>query len=162
MPIPFQKDTPLKNRVTVEPKILLQHRPGKELAAKVQKVVALASLVQVKTKMTKREPKTPKTTSSDPSSRRVNTKKKKEPFLDPSMETEEEGSFEDVEEVEMVNSNKESESEEEEAELENPLLEKTKIKTWTSELKKFTFAFKTLGSSKRLVKGKMPKRGNSS
>ena len=48
------------------------------------------------------------------------------------METEEEGSSEDVEEVEMVNSSKELESEEEEeAELETPLLEKIRLKTQT-------------------------------
>ena len=89
-------------------------------------------------------------------------KKKKKPTLDPSMEMEEEGSFEDVEEVEMVSSNKELESEEEKAEPKNPPPEKTKFKIRTSERKKSTPAFKTSGSSKKLVKAKMPKKGESS
>ena len=47
----------------------------------------------MKTKMSEREPKTLKTTSSDPSLRKVSIKKKKkEPTLDLSMKEEEEGS----------------------------------------------------------------------
>ena len=51
---------------------------------------------------------------------------------------------------------------EEEAELETPSPKKTKLKTWTFEQKKSTPAFKTLGSSKRLAKGKTSKKGQSS
>ena len=85
-------------------------------------------------KMIEREPETPKTTSPDPSPRRVNIgKKNKEPTPDLSTETEEEGSSKDVEEVEMVNCSEKSESKEVEAKPKTPLLEKTKLKNWTSE-----------------------------
>ena len=76
----------------MELKTLLQHHPNKKPLVEVQKVVTPISPIQVKSKMIEREPETPKTTRSDPFLRRVNTrKKKKEPTLDPSMETEEEG-----------------------------------------------------------------------
>ena len=161
LPIPSPKDTPLKNKVTMELKTQLQHCPSKEPIAEVQKVVILAFPVQVKPKMIDREPKTPKTTSSNPSPRRVSTrKKKKEPTPDPSTKTEEEGSSKDVEEVEMVNSSKEPESEEE-AEPQTPPPKKTKFKIRTFEWKKSTLAFETPSSSKRPAKGKMPKKGKS-
>ena len=70
---------------------------------KSMKVVALASPIQVKPKMTEMELEIPKTTSSDPSLWKVSTrKKKKEPTPEPSMEEEEEGSSKDVEELELV------------------------------------------------------------
>ena len=163
LPIPSPKGILLKNRATVELKTPLQHYPGKKPVVEVQKVVTPTSPVQVKMKMTEREPEIPKTTSFDPSPRRVNTtKKKKEPTPNSSMEMEEEGSFEDVEEVEMVSSSKEPESEEEEAELETPPPKKTKLKTRTFKQKKSTPTFKTSGSCKRLAKGKTPKKGESS
>ena len=163
LPISSPKGTPLKNRATMDLKTPLQHCPSKEPIAKVQKVVTLASPVQVKLKMTEMEPNTPKMMSSDLFPQRISTrKKKKEPTPDSSIEMEEEGSFEEVEEVEMVSSSEEPESEEEEAEPETLLPKKTKLKTWTSEQKKSILAFKTLGSSKRLAKEKMPKKGESS
>ena len=163
LPIPSPRDTLQKNRPIIELKTLLQHRPGKEPIAKVQKVVVPASLVQVKPKMTERESETPKTTSSDPSLRRVSTrKKKKEPTPKPSSKEEEEGSLKDVEELELVSSNEEPESEEEEAEPTTPPLEKTKLKTRTSKNKNSTLVFKIPDSNKRLAKRKIPKKGESS
>ena len=163
LPIPSSRNTLQKTKPTMELKTLLQHRPSKELATEVQKVVVLASLVQVKPKMIEKESETPKTTSSDPSMWRVSIgKKKKEPTSEPSREEEDEGSSEDVEELELVSSSEELESEEEEAELATPPLEKTKLKTRTSEHKKSNPVFKTLGSSKRLAKRKTPKKGESS
>ena len=148
----------------MELKTLHQHRPSNKPVAEVEKVVTPTSSIQVKAKISKRELETSKTTSSDPSLRRVSTrKKKKEPTLEPSMEEEEEGSSKDMEEVEMVNSNEESESEEEEEpELEIPLPEKTKIKIQTLERKKSTLAFKTLVSIKRPAKEKTLKKGENS
>ena len=163
LPIPSPKGTPQKNRVIVELKTPVHHCHGKESAIEVQKVVAPASPIQVKPKMTERESETLKTTSFDPSLRRISTKKKKkEPTPEPRTEEEEEGSSEDVEELELVSSNKELELEDEEAEPATPPPEKTKLKTRTSERKKSTPIFKTLGSSKRLTKGKTPKKGESS
>ena len=85
----------------MELKTLLQHRPGKEPVAEVQKVVSPVSSVQVKPKMTEKKSETPKMTSSNPFPRRVSTRKKKEPTPAPTMEMEEERSSEDVEEVDI-------------------------------------------------------------
>ena len=162
LPIPSSKGTPLKKKAALELTTPLQHCLGKEPVIEVQKVVTLASPVQMKPKMTEREPEIPKMTSFNPFPRRVSTKKKKkEPTPDPSMEMEEEEFSKDIEEVEMVSSSKEPKLEEEEVEPETPPPEKTKLKTRTFEWKKSTLAFKTPGSNKRLVKGKTPKKGES-
>ena len=163
LPIPFPKDTPQKNRATVELKTPHQHRPGKELVAEAGKVVTPAIVLPATTKVTEKEPETPKMTSSDPSPRKVSTrKKKKEPTPKRSMEEEEEGSSEEEEDVEMVSSSNEPGSEgEEEPEPETPPPQKKKIKTRTSKRKKSTPAFKTPISLKRPMKGKMPKKGES-
>ena len=164
--IPSPRSTPLKHRAAMELKTPQQHHHGKEPVTEADKVVTPASMVPVKIKVVEKEPRTPKTTSSNPSPRRINTRKKKnEPTPKPSMEIEGEGSSKDVEEVEMVSSSKEPESkEDEEAEPEpkTPLLEKTRLKTRTFEWKKATPVFKTLVSTKRSTKGKMPKKGKSS
>ena len=163
LPILSPRGTSQKNRATIELKTPHQHRPGKEPVAETGKVVILAIVVPATRKMTKKEPETPKMTSSDPSPRRVSTrKKKKEPSPKPSTKEEEEGSLEDVEELELVSSSEEPELEEEEAEPAFPPLEKSKLKTQTSERKKSTLVFKILGTNKRLTKGKTPKRGESS
>ena len=106
--IPSPRSTPLKQKATMELKILQQHHHGKEPVTEVDKVVTLASAVPVKIKVVEKEPGTPKAMSSDPSPRRVSTRKKKnEPTPKPSMEMEGEGSSKDVEEVEMVSSSQE-------------------------------------------------------
>ena len=134
----------------MELKTLQQHRLGKEPITRIEKVVIPLSMVPMKIKMVEKELETPKTTSFNLSLRRVSTrKKKKEPIPEPSMETEEEGSFEDVEEVEMVSSSEELELEEKkeaESKLETLPPEKTRIKTRTSELKKAIRALKTVGT----------------
>ena len=61
-------------------KTLQQHCPSKEPITEANKVVTPTSMVLVKTKVVEKEPETPKTKSSNPSPKRVTTKKvKKEP-----------------------------------------------------------------------------------
>ena len=135
LPIPSPRGTLPLHRATLELKTPQQHRPGKEPVAEAKKVVTPTSVVPIKIKVVEKEPKTPKTKSSDPFPRRVSIKKvKKEPTPESNTETKEEGSSEDVEEVEVEDSSKEPESkEEEEAKPETPPLKKTRMKTQTSE-----------------------------
>ena len=77
LPIPSPTGIPLKHMATIELNTLQQHHLGKEPITGVKKVVTPVSSVQVKTKMTKKGLETPKTMSSNPFSRRVNTRKKK-------------------------------------------------------------------------------------
>ena len=164
LPIPSPRGTLPLTRVMVELKTPQQHCPSKKLVAEAKKVVTPTFLVLVKTKVVEKGPETPKTKNSNPSLRRVNTRKvKKEPTPESSTKIEEEGSSEDVEEVEVEDSSKELESEEEEeAEPETPPLEKIRIKTRTSERHKATPALKTPVSTKRPTKEKTPKKGKSS
>lgn len=144
-----------------------QHRLSKEPVSEVKRIATPAPVVQMKAKVVEKESETSKTKSSDPSLRRVSIRKKKEPTLKSSTETEEEGSSKDIEEVEVEDSNKEPELEEEEEEevepkLETPPLEKTRIKTRTSRRHKATLIVKTQVSTKRPAKEKTPNKGESS
>ena len=174
LPIPSPKDPLLKkfqnfvesmNRAPIELRTLQQHHLSKELVSEVEKVATPALVVQVKAKVVEKELETPKTKNSEPSLRKVNTRKKKEPTLESSTKTEEEGSFEDVEEVEVEDSSKELELEEEEEVEPKPETlppEKIRIKTRTSERHKATHVLKTSVSTKRPAKGKTPKKGENS
>ena len=162
----FPRDTLLQHKVTVELKTSQQHCPSKEPIAGVGKVETPSSVVLMKTKVVEKELETPKTTSSDPSLRRVSTrKKKKEPTLEPSIEMEKDGSFEDVEELKVVSSSEElvlEEEEEAESKPETPPPKKTRIKGRTSEWKKATPALKIPVSTKRPAKEKILEKGESS
>ena len=72
----------------MELKIPHQHHLGKEPVVEAGKVVTPAIVVLATMKMIEKEPKTPKTMSSDPSLQRVSTRKKKEPTPEPSIEGE--------------------------------------------------------------------------
>ena len=129
LPLPSPKSTPHKTRPIVELKPLLPQRFGKELVPEAVKKVTLTVVVPKKTKMTERESKTPKTTSSKPFLQRRNTRKKKELILDPSSEEEEAESSGDTEELEVVTSNDEPGFDEVEAKpATRPLEKKKKIK----------------------------------
>ena len=153
VPLPSLKATPQKSRPIVELKTLLLQRPMKELVVEIAKIEVLVALALAKTKMTKRELETPKTTSSEPSLQRSTRKKTKEPS--PELEEEETESLEEVE-----SSGQEPESEEEAKPTTPPPEKKKKTKTWASEQKKPASAFKTLVSQKRPIK--TPKKGESS
>ena len=148
IPLPSPKALPQKSKPVVELKTPLPQRSIKELVAKIAKIEIPAAPASAKTKMTKRELETPKTTSSKPSLQRSTRKKMKEPSLEPSIEEEE---VESSEEEEVESSDEEPESEEE-AKPTTPPLEKKKIKTQASERKKPTFAFKTPVFLKRPTK----------
>ena len=139
--IPSRKDSLYKTRLIVELKTSLPQRPSKEPVAEVVKKATPTIVVPGKAMMTERESKTPKTTSSDLSPWK--STRKKEPFPKPITKMKEEGSSEEVEELELVSSSEEPDSEEKEAEPVTPTLEKKKIKTRTSEQKKSTPIFKT-------------------
>ena len=166
LPKKFQDFIESMNKALMELRTLQQHRPGKEPVFEAEKVATPVPVVQVKAKVVEKKSETPKTKNFDPSPKKIcMRKKKKKPTLESRTETEEEGSFEDVEEVEVKDSSKESELEEEEEvepKLETPPPKKTRIKTRTSKRKKTTPVLKTLVSTKRLAKGKMPKKGESS
>ena len=128
LPIPSPKDMPHKTRLIVELKTPLPQRLGKEPIAEAVKKATPTIMVLAKPKMTKKESETPKITSFDPSPQRSSKKKKKEPSLKPSTETEEEGSSEELEELELASSKEKPDSKEEEAEPAIPAPEKKKIR----------------------------------
>ena len=143
-PLPSPKATPQKRKPLVEMKTPILHQPVKELVFELAKIEVPAAPAM---KATEKESKSPKTTSSKPSSQwRSGRKKKKEPT--PESREEEAKSLEE----EMENSSEEPESEEE-AELATPPPKKKKrIKTQSSDWKKLASTFKSAVSLKRPTK----------
>ena len=75
LPIPSPRGSPQKTRLIVELKTPLPQCPSKELVTETLKIMIPAASIPAKAKMTKKESETPKTTSFDPSPRRMNTMK---------------------------------------------------------------------------------------
>ena len=118
-PLSSRAATPLKEKPLVELKIPLSQHLMQELVAEVAKIKISAAPAFAKTK---RESRTPKTTSFEPSSqRRMKTRKtKKEPTAELELEEEE------AESSKEVKSSGEDLELEEEAKPVTPLLEKKK------------------------------------
>ena len=145
--LPSPKATPLKEKPLVELKTPLLQRPIKELVLKIAKIEIPIALALAKAK---KESETPKTTSSEPSQWKMNTRKtKKEPTPELRKEKEEANSSE---EETVDSSSKELESEEEAEPATPPPEKKKKMETWASDWKKPTFVFKTLVPQKRPMK----------
>ena len=153
--LPSPAATPQKEKPLVEPKTPLLQHPIKELIAEVAKIEIPVAPTPAKTK---RESKTPKTTSLEPSSQRMSirkTKKESTPEL-----SEEEEEAESSEEETMNSSSGEPESEDE-AEPATTLPEKKKkMETRASDWKKLASTFKTPVPQKRPTK--TPKKEKSS
>ena len=133
-------------------KTLVPQHLGKEQVVEAPMIMVLVAPTPAAMKMTERESETPKTTSFDPSLRRMSTRMtKKEPTPDPSSEEEEDRSSEELEEEEVVSSSDELESGKEEVEPATPPSEKKRFKTWASERKKPASFFKTPISLKRTM-----------